>query len=132
MPQPLITSRIVPQTLRYLHTHGVSTVRLRRRFGLDEADLQSSTVRLPPKSIVAFFQEAATEAKDENLGLQVALNMSRGEYGLIEFAARSATTLADALKIFVETLGLPGEPVRLELRPSPNGVEFHHWVKSTS
>jgi len=126
-----VSSRLVPRILRHLRGARLPTFALERRFGL-EPGAEGDSVHLSVSQVKRFTEEAAALAKDEYLGIHVAEGAPKGEYGLLEYAVRNAPTVRAALELFVERLGLPGEPVHFSLAPYAGGMGFHLRVEGAA
>lgn len=88
---------IVPAVLRYLVAHGRDAGALAARLGLAENAIDRDEIELVPSALEDLLAGAATLDGDPHLALRLGGDLPLRRYGLAELAARSCTTLGDAL-----------------------------------
>lgn len=125
----LVTSRLVPFALWHLEGLGRSTHALRKAFALPEDVVSAGAVRLSLAQVDAFFEEASRLSGVAELGVVLAQAVGRGQYGMLEFALRSAGTLGEALEVTLRSLGLPGEPIAFDASFTAAGGELSQHVE---
>jgi AraC-like DNA-binding protein len=91
-----MTSNFIPLVLTHVSRMKGDVEALRKRFSLPELSLDAA-MNLPLPVHVEVCESAARMLKDPFLGLTIAQNTPRGFYGVMEFAARSAPNLGEAL-----------------------------------
>lgn len=104
-------SRYVPSLLAFLRARNVDVEALARRFALPAGATAAEEIDLPVATVRALCDAAEQLAGDPWLGLTHASSTPRGAYGVLEFTARSAPTLRDALGRFVRYQPLSGRAV---------------------
>lgn len=95
--EPPSPSVIVPAVLRYLVAHGRDAGALAARLGLGEDAAERDEIDLVPSALEDVLAGAAALEDDPHLALRLAGELPLRRYGLAELAARSCTTLGDAL-----------------------------------
>ncbi len=88
---------------------------LARRHRLPADAVEAPEVVLPLATLRAFLDDAAATAGDPMLGVRVGQRFPRGGYGVVEFSARSAPTIREALVRLVRYVGLLNELVAVSL-----------------
>ncbi|KYF67575.1 AraC family transcriptional regulator [Sorangium cellulosum] len=117
MPRPArppdlpIRSQLVGPVLAYVRARGGDVERLLRVFSLSPSAEADPEVTVPLSSLQALFDDAEREARDPFLGLNVAACIPRGRWHLIEYSARSAPTLREALARVARYISLFSEHV---------------------
>jgi AraC-like DNA-binding protein len=85
-----------------------------------DADVAPEVV-MPLAALRAFLDDAAATAAEPMLGVRVAERFPRGGYGVLEFSARSAPTIRDAMVRVVRYMTLLNELVTVTLEEDPGG-----------
>lgn len=94
---PTIRSQLVVPVLAYVAERGGDVEALIREFQLPASAATAVEVEAPLGRLQAFFDAAARSVADPDLGLHVALTGPRGHWREIEYGARSAATVREAL-----------------------------------
>src|SRR5262245_2352441 len=94
---PVIRSQLVAPMLTHVAQRGGDVAALVREFQLPRTASTDAEVVLPLARLQAFFGAAEVAARDPHLGLHVALAAPNGRWSAIEYGARSAATLREAL-----------------------------------
>ena len=61
-------------------------------------------------------------------GLDAAVQLPRGAYGIVEYAAASASTVEDALGVFVRCHALSSSRARIAMHRENGRVTLEHWI----
>ncbi|HET6582275.1 MAG TPA: AraC family transcriptional regulator ligand-binding domain-containing protein [Nannocystaceae bacterium] len=85
-----------------------------RRFELPLDLEHAPTVIVPVGTLARFYDAAAQELDEPDLGLALAMAMPRGAYGVFEFGVRASSTVRDALDRLCRTMALFNRVARLE------------------
>ncbi len=103
---------------------GLVTARLRaagrdadallRRFDLPLDLDRAPTVIVPVSTLARFYDAAATELDEPDLGLRLARAMPRGAYGVFEFGVRASSTVRDGLDRLCRTMALFNRVAKLD------------------
>jgi AraC-like DNA-binding protein len=93
--------RHVALVLECVASANASTAGLLEHAGLVEADAVAPSVVGPPERIEALVAEAGRSIGEPSFGLALATHVQRGRFGWIEFAARSAESIAEGLRLLV-------------------------------
>lgn len=91
-----ITSTFIPLVLTHVGRSGGDVEQLRGQFSLPEV-APGTPMTVPLAVYLSVCEAASRMLEDPYLGLNMARNAPRGFYGVMEFAARSAPTLGEAL-----------------------------------
>lgn len=110
-----IRSQAVGPVLQAVKAAGADEVAFARRFGLPASAATAVQVELELATLRALFAEAAVVCAAEDFGVQLALNLPRGRYGLVEYGTFSAPTLGAAVKRLVRLSALVNPGARYEL-----------------
>ncbi|WP_394843464.1 AraC family transcriptional regulator [Pendulispora brunnea] len=71
---------------------------------------------------------AAAALGDDYLGLHMAMERQPGSYGLVEYAARNAADIEDAVSRVSQYMTLLSDSARIELRKGPNEASIVHRI----
>lgn len=130
-------SQLVPLALAYVRARGGDPDRLRREFDLPADAETTEEVRLPLRTLHAVLDAASELAGDPWLGCSLVGARRSGAHGLVEFAWRSASTVAEGLRFIARYSGLLNELTTIELvvdgdharfiqrLPDPHGAGRH-------
>ncbi|MBL8937912.1 MAG: AraC family transcriptional regulator ligand-binding domain-containing protein [Archangium sp.] len=110
-----IRSQAVGPLLQAVKASGADEVAFARRFGLAPSAATAVQVELELATLRTLFVEAAAVCRAEDFGVQLALNLPRGRYGLVEYGTFSAPTLGAAVKRLVRLSALVNPGARYEL-----------------
>jgi AraC-like DNA-binding protein len=97
-----------------LRARGRDADALLRRFDLPLDIDREPTVIVPIATLARFYDAAAAELDEPDLGLHLAGAMPRGTYGLFEFGVRASSTVRDALDRLCRTMALFNRVARLD------------------
>lgn len=111
------TSSLVPFVLTFLRAKGVETSRLEKKY-------PGAEISLP--QLGALLEDAAKISKDLLFGLHAAQAMTRGSYGLLEFALRSAPTARKAMEQLATYGQLINPLVRWSMEVDGDEIALHH------
>lgn len=125
-PPPTLLKRCVPHFLAALRARGLAPEPLLERFGLPAALADREEARIPVARLAGLTEACAQLAGTPLFGWEVAQSLPRGAWGVLEFTARSAPSLWEALRLAVDHAELIGERVTLELREGPGAVRLIH------
>lgn len=70
----------------------------------------------------------AEAARDPHVGVALARWIPRGTYELVEYSARSAPTLRDALRLATDFASLMNDRLRMRLVESDTEIVVEHWI----
>jgi AraC-like DNA-binding protein len=101
-----IRTQIVRAALTRVRASGGDIAKLIARFELPATAETDPDVVLPLSTLHGFLEAAEEAASDPFLGLRMAVNFPRGIYGVVEFIARSSSTVAEGLRRIVEYASL--------------------------
>jgi AraC-like DNA-binding protein len=130
-------SQIVPLALAYVRARGGDPEQLRHKFDLPADAETVEEVRLSLPTLHAVLEEASELAGDPWLGCSLVTSRRTGAHGLIEYAWRSAATVAEGLRIIAKLSGVfnslstidlvvDGDRARfLQRWPHPDGAGRH-------
>lgn len=121
-------SKTIPIFLRSLQRLGIDSRQVTQRFSLPEQAIHSAEVWVSLSTLLEVCDECALLANDPSFGFHAGSTLERGAYGVLEFAARSVSSLEEALVRLVRYSTLVSELVLLELKPTRGGVSVHHTV----
>jgi AraC-like DNA-binding protein len=125
---PTTRSTFIPILANYLAATGIDPAELLRRFALPADAATMREVEVPLATARALYEAAEQRTGDENLGLHVALGRGRGNYGVLEFAARSAPTLRAACDRLVRYQRLINDIVQISFEPRGEHVVLEHSI----
>ena len=95
---PTVSIRLAQLIAHTLRTGGLDPIGALRGVGLSPADLADDEARIPLTSEVTLWQAASSLTGDEHFGLRAALTYRSGQFGVVDYACRSAPTLRGALE----------------------------------
>jgi AraC-like DNA-binding protein len=110
-----IRSQAVGPILHAVKAAGADVDRLMRQFGLSRGALGAVQVELELTTLRKLFAAAAEVCQAPHFGVQLALSLPRGRYGLVEYGTFSAPTLGDAVRRLVRLSALVNPGARYEL-----------------
>jgi AraC-like DNA-binding protein len=93
-----MSTRLVVPIVHYLERTGWPADPLLARAELSRSELASPGARVPHARVMRFWELAAAETGDRQLGLHVARHVEPGVMDLIEYLARCSATLGEALE----------------------------------
>ncbi len=96
-------------------------------FGLQHA-LQDSHVVAEVETLAAFYDDAARQLQQPDLGLDLVSAVVRGAYGLAEFGIRAAPTIREAIRRLARFSVLLNEATVVELAETPTTLEVHQRI----
>lgn len=111
----LIRSQAVAPILLTVKAKGHDVAALLERFDLPESALSSLHSELELDTLRALFVAAAELLGDSAFGVNLALALPKGRYGLVEYGTASAPTLGDAMRRLVRLSALVNPAARYEL-----------------
>jgi AraC-like DNA-binding protein len=124
-----MASQVVPLLLRRLRDHGRKLGPLLKRFGLPPDAAELAEIELPPAKLDALCNACAVGVGDPHLAFHLGTSLPRGAYGLLEFCARAAPTLDEAMKRFVRYSPLLNNRILVEWEATENrGFLLRHSV----
>jgi AraC-like DNA-binding protein len=85
-----------------LRAKGVSVEALLQHAGLDPGVLQDPDSRVPPRSVVAFLEEAVRQTGDERLGLHMGEAVRPAALDALGYVFRTSATVGDGLQRLAE------------------------------
>jgi AraC-like DNA-binding protein len=100
---------------------------LARAYGASRG-IAMDTTRADATTFAAQAQRFASACDDEHLGASIARWMPRGTYRLVEYAARNAPTLEDAMEIAAAYAPLMNDRLRMRVVRTRAEVRVEHWV----
>lgn len=125
---PEITSQCLGEVLARLEQHGVEMAPLLADHGLPVTAVGAPLVQIPVPQFDALFERAAQLLGDPDLGVHIAQTISRGTYGVVEFAGRNAPTLRVALARLVRYSGLLNDVAVYSVEEHELGAALCHRV----
>jgi len=125
-PTPALLQRCVPHLLAALRDRDIAVQPLLQRFGLPAELTVQEEARIPIAQLAGLAEACAQLAGTPLFGLEVARALPRGAWGVLEFSARTAPNLREALHLAVDHAALIGDRVALELRETPETVTLIH------
>ncbi len=104
--------------------------RLIEQFELPSSTAQLAEVSVSLKTLESFSEACAQAHGDALFGFHASIQVERGTWGLLEFVARHAPTLKDALERFARYCALLNELVSIEVTPlqAGRGLTLCHRV----
>jgi AraC-like DNA-binding protein len=105
--------------VRRLEAGGHDARMLCGRFDLPWEAMGEPTVVAPLDALEQFYDAAASELREPDLGLRLVADVPRGAYGLFEFGVRASSTLRDALDRLCRTMVLFNRIAHLEWTSGP-------------
>ena len=86
---------VLPHLISYVESRGVNSSPIQELFG--KTNLEDPSVRIPETVTEKAWTLAATETRDDALGLHLAESLPRGALDLIEYSLRSSSSLGKGL-----------------------------------
>ena len=114
----------MPVFARHLRGRGVDPAPLLEALGLPREAETKTEARVDWQALLEFQAQAERALGGAALGLDAAMALQLGSYGLVEFIARTAPTLRDSLRQFVRYQGLVDDTVRFSLAESRGVAVF--------
>lgn len=126
--QPLFTFRLVPLVGELCRERGLDPRPLVRAAGLSEGALRGGEVTAPIGRFRSLLAAAAEALEDDAFGLTLAARVPDGTYSLLEFGARSARTLREALESLSRYGRLVNAITVFRFEEDEQGGRFEHAV----
>jgi AraC-like DNA-binding protein len=124
-----VRAQLIGPVLEYVRARGGDVDKLCQVFGLEGVNERTPEVTLPLSRLRAFYAAAASSSKDPFLGLSVAGRLRHGHWGVLEFSARSAPCVREALQRVAEYSVIYDELVVIRFEPAPGGGgSVHHHI----
>ena len=120
-----MSSYAVAPLLHHVRDRGGDIQPLMNRFNLPPDAPERSSVSLTTDQFGALFDAAAEVAADPFIGINVALALPRGRYGIVEFCILSSQDLGDAIDRFTRYASLLRQPFFYELQRGPTSSITH-------
>jgi AraC-like DNA-binding protein len=119
-----VSIRLVAATLSAAHV--LDGQRLLRQSGMPGLDLSDPDLRVPAQRFAQLLRLAAHETADAHLGFHAGARLRSGDFGVIDYAARSSDTLRDFFRCVARLHRLIGDrcEVRLSERGDGLGIAF--------
>lgn len=128
MQEPLASVWPLRVLANELDRQGLATDSILAQAGINRAQLDDVRNRVPHVSAIAAWQRAAAE--HPSIGLDAAASLPPGAFGVLEYAARSAETLGDALRALVRNHRLLHEASLVQLDVDDTHAELRHVLPS--
>lgn len=95
-----------------------------RNVVIGELDMRECDARAFAQCAEAF----AEACDDPHVGISLARWIPRGTYKLVEYAARSAPTLIDSMRVAAEYAPLMNDRLRMRVVETPTELRVEHWI----
>ncbi|MEQ8273070.1 MAG: AraC family transcriptional regulator ligand-binding domain-containing protein [Deltaproteobacteria bacterium] len=128
---PLFTFRLTPVLLSLSNANADERAALLAKHHLPESAAMGSCT-VPLSSVRGLIQDVAVRRKDPSFGLTLAEAIPEGTYGLVELLARTAPTVAEALRALARYGGQINPVGRFEVSDVDAGVELRYLVLGSS
>jgi AraC-like DNA-binding protein len=125
-PSAPMRSRLLPLLASRLGALGADVEAFLRELGLPPTVRAESESEAPIGTVREAFEAAEDYARDPSLGLNLARNIERGRYGVIEFAARSAPTMHDAVSLMLRYQRLINNVATFSFERRGSSVALEH------
>lgn len=127
-PRGHVAARKVLLVLALCERAGLGRAELLGALSLTEADVADPDAWVPQEAWRRVWEIAVARTGDEALGLRAAAGVDPGYFGVIDYAARSASCLREAAPLAARYFRLANSWGRLELRPVGEGLEVVRHV----
>ncbi len=124
----VIASYFVPALLRYLQKRALDVAGLCATHGIDADAAQREMVLLPVSRVRRIGDDAVALSGDPFLGTTVARDRRMGSYGALEFVARSAPTLGEAIAQLIRFQRLVLDHAGIELVVHGGRAKLQHDI----
>lgn len=115
-----VRSQLVAPVLAFVRAHGGDPSSLAERFELPKDAETAPDVTLSVARLRAFLEAAEAEIADPWLGLHVAQDVRRGNWGILEYACRSAPTIREIFLRIVRYSTLFNEHIVFAFEEGPD------------
>ncbi|HRH17771.1 MAG TPA: AraC family transcriptional regulator [Aquabacterium sp.] len=112
----------------HVRTHGLATEGVLEALGLREADLSSSTLRVPARRLTQALGLASALCQDPHIGLTIGQSVRPAHMGSLGYALTSCADLVDGLAQFERLQSLICTEVHVHHRVVGDQIESHHEV----
>jgi AraC-like DNA-binding protein len=116
--EPCYSHRLVRPFIAYLRSRGAASESLDALADHDTDD------RLPIRDLLQHLDRLVERTGDADVGLRAAQAMAKGGTGVTHFAAASAPTVGEALRVLVRYAALVNEAAQFELLVGPTHAEY--------
>jgi AraC-like DNA-binding protein len=117
-----VSIRLVSATLSA--ARAVDSERLLQHCGLIGLDLADPDVRVPAQRFVQLLRLAAHETADPHLGFHAGAHLRSGDFGVVEYAARSSNTLREFFGRVARFHRLIGDCCEVRLSEGGDGLDI--------
>jgi AraC-like DNA-binding protein len=131
-PQVVVASRILAPLLQHAERVGVDVAALCAARGVrllrDDAGTLPANIEVSIQAQRELFDDVAARLGDPLLGLRLGLQIPRGAYGLLEFAAHVGPDLQSVIDVTILSVPLVSAVVAVDYAIDGDVVHFHHKV----
>jgi AraC-like DNA-binding protein len=120
--------RTIRQVLRYLDAHGHDPTIILKREGVDASLFHEPDARLPHAVMIALWNAAVRMTGDNDLGLHASAAVQPGEFGAIEYVARTSQTFGAGFGRLVRYYAVLNDGAELTLDQSDNRAVLGHHL----
>lgn len=122
----MVSGKILAAVLRAGLAAGLDTEAALARAGLEAADIANPDTRFPVRREIALFEAFAEESGDPAFALRAARNVDVGDFDVLEYVARSAATIGEAMEGAVRYMRLIHDAALIGLEVDGDTARLTH------